>query len=128
MAEIVKAAVVPHWLVWISVLLVTGLGGCSRLTTIQAVLAHPNQHWFTATVYVKGKVSDRVPLIDGLVYQLQDRTGKIWVLTQRTTQPVGQQILIKGKVHYQSIPIAGQELGEAYIEEQQVLEPRKYEH
>jgi hypothetical protein len=51
------------------------------------------------------------------VYQLQDQTGKIWVLTTDASLEPGERLLVKGKVRFESIPIAGQELGEAYIEE-----------
>jgi hypothetical protein len=114
-----------------SLLLLMGLMGCSDFSTIRQVQEHPHRNWFTATVHLKGKVGDRAPLIGGLLYQLQDDTGKIWVLTKRTAQPSGQQIAIEGQVRYQSIPIAGQELGEAYIEEQRLLtlpESKKHEH
>jgi uncharacterized protein YdeI (BOF family) len=77
-----------------------------------------------STVYLKGRVGDRVPLVNGQVYQLQDDTGTIWVLTDnpiRQNDPIrqsGEQISVKGRVHYESIPLGGQEYGEAYIEEQ----------
>ncbi len=99
------------------------LAGCSTVTPIQDIQAHPHRSWFTATVDVQGTVGDRVPLIGGLVYQLRDPTGTIWVLTHRSQQPAGETIEIKGIVRFQSIPIAGQEHGEAYIEEEQVLHP-----
>jgi len=63
-------------------------------------------------------VIDRVPLLNAEVYQLQDETGKIWILTTQSTQELGERLLVRGKVRFESIPIAGQELGEAYIEEQ----------
>jgi uncharacterized protein YdeI (BOF family) len=80
-------------------------------------------------VYLQGKVSKQVPILKGQLYELEDSTGKIWVLSSvepgkgRRSKP-GQQIRIKGKVRYQDIDIAGQNLGEAYIEEQQRLEPK----
>lgn len=102
--------------------LLAGLTGCSRVTTVQDVQAHPQRNWFTSTVYLRGTVSDRAPLIGGQVYQLQDSSGKIWVLTNQTNLKVGDRIWIKGRVHYRHISIAEQDLGEAYIEQSQLLE------
>ena len=71
-----------------------------------------------ATVYILGKVSSSVPLVKQQVYQINDSTGKIWVLTNQTGWKEGQSVVIKGKVNYQSIFLAGKELGEIYLEEE----------
>lgn len=75
-----------------------------------------------ATVYLQGKVTKQVPLIDWWVYQLQDSTGTIWVLTNRTGIQQGDKVLVKGKLRYHSIPLAGKDFGEVYVEEQEQLE------
>jgi len=75
-----------------------------------------------ATVYLRGKVVRQVPLVDWRMYQLQDSTGKIWVLTNKADLRLQDQILIQGKVRYHSIPIEGKDFGEVYVEEQQQLE------
>ena len=106
--------------------LLTGLTSCSGVTTVQDVQTHPQRNWLTSTVYLKGQVIDRVPLIKAQVYQLQDSTGEIWVLTDKATPKVGDRVAIKGQVRYQKIPIDGQDFGEAYIEEQEQLpDPKK---
>lgn len=71
-----------------------------------------------ATVYILGKVSSSVPLVKQQVYQINDSTGKIWVLTKQTGWKEGQSVVVKGKVNYQSIPLAGKEFGEIYLEEE----------
>ncbi|BAY13335.1 hypothetical protein [Calothrix sp. NIES-2098] len=70
-----------------------------------------------ATVYIQGKVERQVPLVKRWAYQIDDSTGKIWVVTNQNKLAKGEQVVIKGKVRYQSIPLAGQELGEVYLEE-----------
>lgn len=113
------------WLVRMSLLtMLTPLAGCQWVTTVENVQQHPHRNWFTATVYLQGTVGQQAPLIDGQLYQLQDRTGTIWVLSRTTNLKKGQQILIKGRVRYQAIEIEGQDLSEVYIEEQQQLEPK----
>jgi hypothetical protein len=74
-----------------------------------------------AIVYVRGIVGDRVPLINQQVYQLQDGTGSIWVLTDDATLQPGDEVLLKGRVYFESISIANQEFGEIYIEAQKQL-------
>jgi hypothetical protein len=71
-----------------------------------------------ATVYIQGKINSSVPLVKQQVYQINDSTGKIWVLTKQTGWKKGQQVVVKGKVNYQSIPLGGKELGEIYLEEE----------
>lgn len=91
----------------------------SNVTSIRDIKLEQDN---AATVYLQGKVIRQAPLIDWRVYQLQDASGTIWVLTNKTEIQPGDQVLIQGKVHYQSIPIAGKDLGEVYIEEQKQLE------
>ncbi|WP_017317435.1 hypothetical protein [Mastigocladopsis repens] len=69
------------------------------------------------TVYIQGKVEKRVPLLKRYAYQINDSTGKIWVVTNQSSLREGEQVVIKGKVRYQSIPLAGKEYGEFYLEE-----------
>lgn len=110
---------------WLGVLLLLmGLPGCRMVSTVRQVQERPQRNWFTATVYLQGTVGDQAPLLDAQLYELQDSTGRIWVLS-RTEPPLqsGEMVLIKGKVRYQDIEIAGQNLGDVYIEEEQRLEP-----
>lgn len=71
-----------------------------------------------AIVTLKGTVGDRAPLLGGTVYELQDATGKIWVLTKGQAPEKGQEIVVKGTLRYQSIPIAGKEQGSVYVEQE----------
>jgi hypothetical protein len=99
------------------------LTSCSRLTSTQAVRDHPQRNWLTETVRLQGKVGARAPLLQGQVYELQDQTGKVWVLSPMTNLKTGDSIMIQGRVRYEAIEIAGQNLGEVYIEEQRQFAP-----
>ncbi|MEH2434106.1 MAG: hypothetical protein V7K25_07620 [Nostoc sp.] len=70
-----------------------------------------------ATVYIQGKVEKKAPLMKQWAYQINDSTGKIWVVTNQKNLSEGAQVVIKGKIRYRSIPLAGKELGEVYLEE-----------
>lgn len=73
-----------------------------------------------AEVYLRGKVENRAPFVGNAAYQIQDATGTMWILTKQVLPQLGDEILLKGKVRYQSIKLkdlAGKDLGEVYIEE-----------
>ncbi|MFK0735637.1 MAG: hypothetical protein ACFKPT_13050 [Gloeotrichia echinulata GP01] len=86
----------------------------SNVTPIGEIKPKPDNQ---DTVYIQGKVEKQVPLIKKWAYQINDSTGKIWVVTNQNNVGEGKQIVIKGKVRYQSIPLAGKEFGEVYVEE-----------
>ncbi|BCL37698.1 hypothetical protein [Nostoc sp. MS1] len=112
-------------------LLVVGLWGCDNLrisglengnltfgrnvTPIRDIKPTQNQQ---ATVSVQGKVEEQVPLLQGRVYQVNDSTGTIWVVSKQDRLKVGESAVFKGKIRYESIPIAGQEFGEVYLIEE----------
>lgn len=95
------------------------LGFRSNVTNIRDIKPEQDN---AATVYLQGKVIRQAPLIDWQLYQLQDVSGTVWVLTNKTTLKPGDKVLIQGKVRYQNIPIAGKDFGEVYVEEQKQLE------
>ena len=74
-----------------------------------------------ATVHLLGEVVTKAPFLGSGAYQIKDNTGTIWVITNQTLPEVGDGILLKGQLQYQSIPVGGQELGEVYIQEQEQL-------
>jgi hypothetical protein len=103
-----------------------GLVGCSsvdwgwllaspdRPTSIQRIHERSRDDY---TVYIRGRVNERASLIDAQLYQLEDYTGEIWVLSPGPAVQPGESLLIRGKVRFESIPIAEQERGGFYIEE-----------
>ncbi|MBW4565859.1 MAG: hypothetical protein KME32_33210 [Mojavia pulchra JT2-VF2] len=121
-------SIVPYRLGF-TLFLVVGLFGCgnsipgfnvsnfrigSNVTSIREIKPKQNNR---ATVYIQGKVERQVPLVKRWAYQIDDSTGKIWVITHQTKLAKGELAVFKGKVRYQSIPLAGKEFGEVYIEE-----------
>ncbi len=69
------------------------------------------------TIYIQGTVEKTAPLIKKKAYQINDSTGKIWVITNQRNLGIGEQVILKGNVRYKSIPLDGQEYGEIYLEE-----------
>lgn len=101
-----------------------GLGGFNwgnmggNPTKISDIPQNPN---VDTIVYLQGQVTNRAPLLGSGAYQLKDTTGTIWVFTNQTLPNVGDQVSIKGKLQFQSIPIGVQELGEVYVQQEQLL-------
>ena len=77
------------------------------------------------TVYLMGNVVHIAPLVDRAAYQIEDATGAIWVVTTRKAPERGEQINIKGKIQYQSLPFVERELGDFYVVELEQLDPAK---
>ena len=90
-----------------------------NVTNIRDIKLDPENE---STVYLRGKVVKRVPLLERQVYQLQDLTGTVWVVTKRAKLQLKDEVLIKGNVRYQSIPQAGKDFGEVFVVEQEQLE------
>lgn len=69
------------------------------------------------TVAVSGNVAQRVAVLDGWLYQVQDETGSVWVVTDRSEPTVGDVATVEGTVRYESIVVEGIDAGEVYLEE-----------
>lgn len=112
-------------------LLMVGLCGCDNLrmtvsqdgnisfgrnvTPIENIKPTQDQQ---ATVYIQGQVEQLVPLLQGQVYQVNDSTGSIWVVSKRNNLKQGEVAIFRGKVRYEGITIAGEEFGEVYLIEE----------
>ena len=95
-------------------IILLGLAGCrTPLISIEDISSKK----IGRTVYLTGTVADLAPLIDNAAYQLEDTTGQIWVVTTQNPPKFGQQIEIKGKIEYQSLPLSERELGDFYVVE-----------
>lgn len=103
-------------------LIFVGLVGCYSPTQLGinfTPVKDIEQKWQRySTVHIQGRVVDQVPLLESWVYEVQDLTGAIWVLTKQPVPSLGQQVRLKGQVRYQAIPMGSQDLGEAYIVEE----------
>ncbi|WP_446362922.1 hypothetical protein [Coleofasciculus chthonoplastes] len=73
-------------------------------------------------VYLQGQVISQAPFLNSGAYQLEDTTGKIWVVSNQELPKVGDLVVIRGQVQFQSIPISGQEMGEVYLQETEKIE------
>ena len=73
------------------------------------------------TVAIAGSVAQRSPLLEGWLYQVQDETGRLWVITRTSAPEVGQPAIVEGTVQHEAIVVEGIDRSELYLEEQAYL-------
>lgn len=66
-----------------------------------------------------GVVTQRIAILNGWLYQLDDGTGQVWVVSQEPAPAVGDQVDVDGVLRYEAIVINGADLGDYYLEETQ---------
>jgi hypothetical protein len=93
-----------------------GLTACPSQTTISKINADPNRY-LDKEVGIVGRVTDSygVPFVGG-AYELDDGTGKIWVVTQQGVPSRGARVGVKGRV-YSGATFRGRGFGTAVREE-----------
>lgn len=89
-----------------------GLAWLDPITSLAEVSQRPDQ-----TLYLEGRVEQQLPLVGQGLYQLADQSGTIWVVTPTSPPAVGEEITIRATLHYESILMQGQDIGEYYAEE-----------
>ena len=67
------------------------------------------------TVNLQGIVVNVAPFLEGGAYQIQDKTGKVWIKTDGELPKKGDVISVKGEVAYEAIFIGPEKLGESYV-------------
>lgn len=92
---------------WLGLGLVLLAGGCSSPVTIASLKQQSSPGLDGQLVYIEGKAVDRVPLLDGRVYRIEDGTGWIWVLSQGQDDEIalGKTVRLKAELRYQEISV-----------------------
>jgi hypothetical protein len=96
---------------------VLGLTACPKQTNIAKINADPDRY-MNKEVGIVGRVTDSygVPFVGG-AYELDDGTGKIWVVTERGSTPSrGTRVGVKGRV-YTGATFRGRNFGTALREQ-----------
>ena len=89
----------------LSVILLAGilLTACPKRTSIADIEANPSK-FYDKEVAIAGTVQNSygvsIPVINqqGGIYKIDDGTGSIWVMTQRSVPGKGAQLGVKGKI------------------------------
>ena len=69
------------------------------------------------SVSLTGSVIQRLAIVNGWLYQIDDGTGQVWILTENVAPAVGNYVEVSGVLRYESIPINDADLGDYYLEE-----------
>lgn len=95
---------------------------CPQRTSIGDIEANPSR-FYDKTVAVAGTVENSygvsIPIIQngqGGIYKIDDGTGEIWVMTQRTVPSKGAQLGVKGKIQ-NGVNFNGKNYGLVLIED-----------
>ncbi|MEM6254477.1 MAG: hypothetical protein AAF821_16295 [Cyanobacteria bacterium P01_D01_bin.156] len=70
------------------------------------------------SVTLTGAVTQRLAIVNGWLYQINDGTGEIWIATQQTAPAISSQVRVKGILRYQPIEINSVDLGDYYLDEE----------
>ncbi len=98
----------------VALLLVVGLAGCKDpRTKISSILGRPDQ-FAERTVVVGGDVTGsyaaNLIFAEAGAYQVDDGTGKIWVVTKNGVPEKGRRVVLKGTVA-KGLKVAGESFG-----------------
>jgi hypothetical protein len=95
---------------------------CPKRTSIGDIESNPSR-FYDKTVAVAGTVENSygvsIPIVrngSGGIYKIDDGTGEIWVLTQRSVPSKGAQLGVKGKIQ-NGVNFNGKNYGLVLIED-----------
>ncbi len=94
----------------------TGCGQLARLgigtTPIATVASNPAQH---ADVLIRGQVVNQVGVFGQGVYEIQDNSGSIWVITDKGIPAMNSTVTVRGKAQ-EGITVGGRSFGVSLVE------------
>lgn len=92
------------------------ISGCGFHTSISKIRYEPEKYK-DKEVSIKGRVSETIgiPFVQKGAYQVDDGSGKIWVLSQKRRPSRGEEVTVKGKLKT-GVSIRGHTLGLAIVE------------
>ena len=82
---------------------------CPERTSISKVLSDPAKYR-NKEVGITGRVTDAYGVLDMGAYEIDDGTGKIWVVTRRGVPSRGSQVGAKGRI-YTGFNLGGRSFG-----------------
>jgi hypothetical protein len=103
---------------FLSAILMTALAltGCPSQTTISKINQDPSRY-HDKEVALVGRVTDSYGALGNGIYELDDGTGRIWVVTRKGVPAKGARVGVSGKVHT-GVSFGGRTYGLALEEEQ----------
>ncbi|MGY2716897.1 hypothetical protein ACVW01_001270 [Thermostichus sp. MS-CIW-19] len=97
-------------------LALTGCGPLARLgigtTPIAQIEQNPSRY---TNVYVRGRVVNQIGVFGQGVYEIQDSSGSLWVITDKGLPAMNSTITVRGKAQ-EGILLAGRRFGVSLVE------------
>ncbi|NEP20122.1 MAG: hypothetical protein F6J97_25105 [Leptolyngbya sp. SIO4C1] len=88
----------------------------AETTSIAALRQQPQSE---QPVEIRGIIRHRAPLLDdSWIYQVDDGTDRIWVLTEQFEPELDQTVQVRGVMEYEEILIGNLDIGEYYLLEE----------
>lgn len=97
---------------------IPGLGWMRNVTPIDQASSSQSE----APVLLQGQVQQQIPLLNQWLYEIQDDSGRIWVLTETSPPPSGSVVRIRSQIRYEQVLMQGNDIGEYYAEELERLD------
>jgi hypothetical protein len=88
---------------------VIGFTACPSQTTISKINADPGRYR-NKEVGVAGRVTDSYGVLNQGAYEIDDGTGRLWVVTRRGVPSRGSHVGAKGRI-YQGFNFGGRSFG-----------------
>ncbi|MBV5261686.1 hypothetical protein FLX56_25055 [Synechococcus moorigangaii CMS01] len=107
----------------ISTLIAVNLIGCTPWTVLsqqedQQTITSLETLTSGAEVQIQGTVTQRVPLLEQGAYELEDDTGRIWVITASPLPEEGTTLAVSGQLQRHELQLQQEDFGELFIQEE----------
>lgn len=123
---------------WVGLMLIAGLVGCSQPAEVAvteesaglhlpsriAQIARPtatiqelSPAQQNATFQIEGQVVRQAPLLAGSMYQLQDDSGTVWVLSEDAPPAAAAAVRVVGTLQVEPIRVEGIDISDFYLQE-----------
>ncbi|GAB4354437.1 MAG: hypothetical protein Fur0042_23480 [Cyanophyceae cyanobacterium] len=94
-----------------------------QITTPEAAQSPTPDGTASEIVTLEGTVEQRLPLLKGSVYRLQDDSGSLWIRTDSEAPlTVGDRLTVQVELRYQAVPVGDRDWGEPYAIERDRLQ------
>ena len=76
-----------------------------------------NSQSINQSVTVTGTVVTIAPMLNQVVYEMEEKGQSIWILTRQTPPKLGSKVTVSGQIRFESIAPDNIEIAHLYIEE-----------
>ncbi len=95
------------------------LPGCGNLfdpSSVSIASIQPGKTPIDQKVSIRGRVVRKIPLPDTFVYELQDETGSILVLTSEPDWSIGSEVTVQGRLQLENMMVGNAPQREIYLD------------